>query len=97
MDIRYRLYPHPVLWDKNDDYKNSSFDCDIELTRDVKCFELNLKFSLKNDELKTLIKEGKAEYILHIESPSSSYRLVKTSSIDKPVESNFLKRLIPIN
>lgn len=77
MDIKYRLYPHPVLWDKNDDYKNSSFDCDINLKRDIKNFILDLDFRLQNKEIEELIKNGEAEYILHIESPASTFRKVK--------------------
>lgn len=80
MDIKYRLYPHPVLWDKNDDYNTSFFDCNIELLRDVKRIILQTEFTLKNDELKNLIERGQAEYILHIESPASSYRLISTSA-----------------
>lgn len=82
MDIKYRLYPHPVLWDKNDDYNASSFDAQIELLREVKRIILNIKFELKNEEIRSLIANGQAEYILHIESPASSYRLVETSCIE---------------
>ena len=36
---------------------------------------------MDNEDLKNLIREGKAEYIMHIESPASSYRIVqKTQS-----------------
>lgn len=86
MDIKYRLYPYPVLWDKNDDFNNSSFECDIDLNRDVKRFILNLTFKLKNQDLKDLIERGKAEYLLHIESSASSYRMaVNTSDTNKSV------------
>lgn len=83
MDIKYRLYPHPVLWDKNDDYKNSSFNCEINLKRDIKKFILDLDFRLQNKEIEELIKNGQAEYILHIESPASTYREVKKSKMTK--------------
>lgn len=83
MDIKYRFYPHPVLWDKNDDYKDSSFDCEIELKREIKKFVLQVNFNLKNKELESLIKNGQAEYILHIESPASSYRLIEKSQENK--------------
>ena len=80
MDIKYRLYPHPVLWDKLDDYKNSSFDCDISITREVKRFILNAEFNVNNPQIQKLITDGNAEYILHIESPATSYRLIKNTS-----------------
>ncbi|HCT64535.1 MAG TPA: hypothetical protein DIC60_04610 [Lachnospiraceae bacterium] len=85
MDIKYRLYPHPVLWDKNDDYIDSSFDCEIELTREIKKFVLQANFNLRNIELEKLIKNGQAEYILHIESPASSYRLIEKSQGNKKI------------
>lgn len=76
MDIKYRLYPHPVLWEKNDDFNNSKFDCDVVLNREIKKFVLDIQFNLDNENLKNLIRKGKAEYIIHIESPASSYRIV---------------------
>lgn len=82
MDIKYRLYPHPVLWDKSDDYKNSYFNCDISVSREFKKFILNVKFEVGNTQLKKLIEEEKAEYIIHIESPATSYRIIKTTKDD---------------
>lgn len=79
MDIKYKLYPYPVLWNKNDDYMTSSFDCEIKLTRDIKRFYLNVKFLLSNKELLEMIEHDLLEYALHIESPFSSYRTIKTS------------------
>lgn len=76
MDIKYRLYPHPVLWEKNDDFNNSKFDCDVVLNREIKKFVLDIQFNLDNENFKNLIRKGKAEYIIHIESPASSYRIV---------------------
>ena len=43
MDIKCRLYPHPVLWEKNDDFNHSRFDCDIVLKRNQKiCFRYTI-------------------------------------------------------
>lgn len=87
MDIKYRLYPHPVLWEANDDYTTSSFSCSFVQTRDIKKFIIEAEFSLKNDELQALIDNGQAEFIVHIESPASSYRLVeKTSHSNKVIK-----------
>ena len=33
MEIRYKLYPYPVLSNYSDDYINSTFDSVIEVTR----------------------------------------------------------------
>lgn len=80
MDIKYKLYPHPVLWDITDDYIESSFDCIMEQKRDVKKFVISFKFELVNEELKMLVENGMAEYLVHVEAPLSSHRIVKTSS-----------------
>ena len=45
MDIKYKLFPYPVLWNKNDDYKTSTFDCDIQLQREMK--KLSIFYILK--------------------------------------------------
>lgn len=82
MDIKFKLYPHPVLWSKNDDYLSSSFDCEIRLSKEIRKIGLEVFFHLKNRGLKQLIKNEKAEYLLHIESPASSYRINFSSSTD---------------
>lgn len=82
MDIKYKLYPHPVLWDKLDDYQNSRFDCSIDIEREIKKFTLNVRFEIDNKDIKNLIDNGYAEFVLHIESPATSYRLVKSTSKD---------------
>lgn len=79
MDIKFKLYPHPVLWNANDDYMQSTFDCIMNQQREVKKFSINLKFELDDVELKKLIENGMAEYLIHVEAPLSSYRVVKTS------------------
>ena len=82
MDIKYKLFPYPVLWNKNDDYKTSTFDCDIQLQREIKKFNLKVHFKLDNTELAEMIRNEEVEYILHIESSATSYRLVKNTKND---------------
>ncbi|MDO4793674.1 MAG: hypothetical protein Q3993_05785 [Filifactor alocis] len=83
MDIKFKLYPHPVLWDKVDDYKTSEFECDIEMQREIKKFVLIVRFKLKNQELQKMIEVGLAEFVLHIESPASSYRILEKSAVEE--------------
>ena len=80
VDIINRLYPYPVLWKNNDDYINSSFDCDIDIKRSFEVVTIQVKFKLKNKLIDELIENGRAEYLVHIESPATSYRLIKTSA-----------------
>ncbi len=77
MDIKFKLYPHPVLWDRVDDYKTSEFECDIEMQREFRKFVLKIRFKLSNPELQKMIEVGLAEFVLHIESPASSYRILE--------------------
>lgn len=87
MDIEYKLYPYPVLWEANDDYKSSKFDCKISITQGIRRLILDIDFTLTNKEMKELIKNGKAEFVLHIECPSTSYRnIVKTDLSTSTVE-----------
>lgn len=80
MDIKFKLYPHPVLWDRVDDYNKSKFDCEIKMRRDIRKFIFDVDFILDNEELENMIKGNLAEFVLHIESPASSYRILEKTS-----------------
>ena len=79
MDIRYKLYPHPVLSSISDDYKtNISFTCDVKQGIRELIFFMNAK---TNDAgILSLIKADKAEYAYHIECPLTSFRMMVQSS-----------------
>lgn len=79
MDIRHKLYPHPVLKNETDDYKTSHFSCELKQDRGVKKFLMEAHFSLDNPQLLQLIEEEKAEYVLHIECSLSAFRCVIAS------------------
>jgi len=68
MDIKYKLFPYPVLWNKNDDYKTSTFDCDIQLQREIKKFNLKVHFKLDNTELAEMIKNEEWDMVLNTPS-----------------------------
>lgn len=75
MEIKYKLYPYPVLWDKNDDYKKpSKFSVEVDPKEDFKNIKLKINFLLKDKEIEKLIKENKAEYVVHIEGSSTYFR-----------------------
>ena len=54
MEIKNRLYPHPVLRENNDDYINSSFEMDLSYERDIKRLKLNIGFKLNNKTLEKM-------------------------------------------
>lgn len=75
MEIKYRLYPYPVLWNKNDDYKKpSKFSVEVEVKENFKNIKLKINFLLKDKEIESLIKENRAEYVVHIEATSTYFR-----------------------
>ncbi|WP_304206500.1 hypothetical protein [Fusobacterium perfoetens] len=80
MEIKNRLYPHPVLRENNDDYINSSFEMDLSYERDIKRLKLNISFKLNNKTLEKMILDEKAQYVIHIECPKTSYRRIITTT-----------------
>ena len=79
MDIRYRLYPHPVLINDTDDYVNSCFDFKVEVKKRIREINLNFQMNLNNEEMESLIRKGDLEFLVHIECPITSYREVITT------------------
>ena len=76
MDIRHRLYPYPVLSETTDDYINSNFNMELQVSQGIReiCFTISLK--LTNNEIQQMIYNGLAEYVIHIECPYTAYRTV---------------------
>lgn len=80
MDIKYKMFPYPVLGDLYDDYKNSKILDDINYEKVGKEIIFKLRCYTNNIELRELIDQGKASYTFHIECPQTSYRnIVKTN------------------
>lgn len=88
MDIRHRLYPYPVLSDMTNDYVNSSFGMQLEVSQGMKEICLSIALQLDNKEIEQLIDEGEAEYVIHIECSYTSYRtVIKTDESEIQKES----------
>lgn len=99
MDIRHRLYPYPVLSDMTNDYVNSSFGMQLEVSHGIKEICLLISLQLKNKEIEQLIADGEAEYVMHIECPYTSYRtVIKTdeSEIQKRIPEHKLNGKVAI-
>ena len=79
MRIKNRLSPYPILDNYGDDYINSSFTVDYDVNTQFTEVYGKLVFHLENDEIKQLIKEQKAVYTVHIESPAACYRNIISS------------------
>lgn len=85
MEIKYKLYPYPVLWSLNDDYNNSSFTVDISARNEYKKTTITAEFDLNNSDLKKYISNGEAEYLIHIECSLTAFRQV-VASIDNQIK-----------
>lgn len=80
MDIRYKLFPYPVLAYYSDDYRNSAFDTTIDISREGYNLCFHFMSSLKNPQLMQLVKEGKAQFVYHLECAQTGYRKVISTS-----------------
>ncbi len=79
MEIRYKLYPYPVLAYYSDDYKDGSFDTTIDLQKDGYNIRIDFMASLTNEGLKKLIEDGQAQYVYHLECAQTGFREVVTT------------------
>lgn len=62
MEIKYKLYPYPVLSSYSDDYKTGSFDATIDVVRDGYNYRLDFLATLTCQSLLERIKNGDAKY-----------------------------------
>lgn len=87
MEIKNRLFPYPVLCEENDDYENCSFNVFSKVTEDINDIVLNFEIQLENnDELQWLVREGYAQFVIHIECSSTAFRtMISTSNNKKSV------------
>ena len=80
MDIRFRLYPHPVLSSVSDDYRTGiTFSCDVK--KGIRELVFTMDSQVDDQGILDLIANGQAEYAYHIECPLTSFRLMIKSEI----------------
>ena len=79
MQLRYRLYPYPVIVDGFDYYKDSFFVSYVQQEMDGYNVKLTLKVELNNTKLLEMVEQGDVIYAHHIECSHTCYRkLIKT-------------------
>ena len=78
-----RLFTYPVLANGRDDYKTCKFTAEINPSSDA-ANNIRFEISCRTDcaEINRLIANGDAEYLLHVECPSTIYRKVTMSSFE---------------
>lgn len=88
MVINNRLFPYPVLAEETDDYREGYFKTTpeiVEANDDLNYIGLRFKIDLDNAGLKNLVNQDKAEFVIHIECPYTSYRdIIRTQSDEHP-------------
>ena len=69
-----KLFPHPVLWEEKDDYKNKdAFIISVYSSIFPKKTELQINVELKNEQLLSLV-DYVADVVCHVECPTTKYR-----------------------
>lgn len=77
MDIRYKMYPYPVLAYFLDDYKDKhAFDVKITQVKDGFNTKLVFEATLTNKELLGLVRSRKALFVCHLECSQTGFRKV---------------------
>ena len=79
MDIRYKLYPYPVLAQHMDDYLGSSFEAEISPKYDAYNVRIGFLAKLNNDEMKNLISKGDLIFAYHLECAQTGFRTIYTT------------------
>ncbi len=83
MEIRNRLFPYPVLCDETDDYKEDGLYITSQTKEDMNDIVGIVRFKLENKAMLDLIRMGYAEYVVHLECSSTSYRRVIRSDVSE--------------
>lgn len=85
MEIKYKLYPYPVLSTYSDDYQNCTFEANIDVVKEGYNIRIDFLSTLTSNGLRDLIKSGKAKYVYHLECAQTGFR--KAVITDKVSES----------
>lgn len=80
MDIKYKLYPYPVLTEYSDDYKDRTFKTSVDMVKDGYDLRLDFVSELTSDTIKSLILQKKASYVYHLECAQTGFRHVIITS-----------------
>jgi len=83
MEIKNRLFPYPVLCDETDDYNDDTCDVTSRTHEDINDIRIHVEFHLQNTKILDLIREGCAEYALHLECSTTSFRKLIRSNINE--------------
>lgn len=81
MEIKNRLFPYPVLCDESDDYDQETLIVRSKTQERIHDIHIHVEFELEDTAMLDLIRMGHAEYILHLECSTTSFRKVIKSDV----------------
>lgn len=76
MEIKYKLYPYPVLSSYSDDYKDGRFDTQVSVERDGFNLKIIYETELTSKGLLKQIADKNAKYVYHMECAQTGFRKV---------------------
>lgn len=76
MEIKYKLYPYPVLSSFTNDYQAGKFEVAIDVVRDGYNLRIDFLATLTSQGLTECIKSGNAKYVYHLECAQTGFRTV---------------------
>ena len=85
MDIKYKLYPYPVLSYFSDDYCNCSFETAVDAEKDGYALKITCLGETDNQELAEIIAAGKASYVYHFECAQTGFREILSTSQNEAI------------
>lgn len=83
MEIRYKLYPYPVLASYSDDYVDTSFDVAIDPKKDGHNIRIDFLADLNNPQLTQYLAEEKIKIVYHLECAQTGFRIALQTSNDE--------------
>ena len=82
MNIKNRLFPYPVLCGETDDYLDSAnFALEPNISETAHELLLKYDFIVRCNSLETVLRKGEADYVLHIECSTTSFRIALKSAV----------------
>ena len=84
MEIKYKLYPYPVLSSYSNDYRTGAFDVTIDIFRDGYDLRIDFLATLTCQSLQECIKRGSAKFVYHLECAQTGFRkVIQTDKISE--------------
>lgn len=84
MEIKYKLYPYPVLSSYSNDYKTGSLDTSIDVVHDGYDIRIDFISALTCQSLQECINRGEAKFVYHLECAQTGFRTIIQT--DKNIE-----------